>query len=70
MRIVFGSGQFQRFDGGSAGNTVEETVANIREALLFHFDGMREDGDAIPDPETLVDYVDVPAGHRAATGAA
>ena len=26
-----------------------------------------KDGDAIPDPETLVDYVDLPACHRATT---
>lgn len=54
----------------SAGNTVDETLQNIREALLFHFDGMREDGDAIPNPETLVDYVDVPIGQSAKTSAA
>jgi predicted RNase H-like HicB family nuclease len=54
----------------SAGATIEETLANIREALQFHFDGMREDGQAIPDPQTLVDYVDVPIGQPANTNAA
>jgi predicted RNase H-like HicB family nuclease len=43
----------------STGKTVEQTLANLREALEFHFEGMREDGDTIPDPETLVDYIDV-----------
>ena len=54
----------------SAGKTVEETIANIREALIFHFDGMREDGQPLPDPQTLVDYVDVPIGHSTSTEAA
>jgi predicted RNase H-like HicB family nuclease len=54
----------------SAGSTVEETLVNIREALLFHFDGMREDGDPLPDPQTLVDYVDVPIAQPAKTSAA
>jgi predicted RNase H-like HicB family nuclease len=44
----------------STGDTVAQALSNIREALEFHFDGMREDGLPIPDPQTLVDYVDVP----------
>ena len=44
----------------SVGDTVEECMINIREALQAHFAGMREDGDAIPDPVSLVDYVEVP----------
>jgi predicted RNase H-like HicB family nuclease len=43
----------------SVGDTVEETLSNMREALRFHFEGMIEDGDPIPDPQTLCDYVDV-----------
>lgn len=43
----------------ATGKTVQETLSNMREALEFHFEGMREDGDKIPDPETLVDYIDV-----------
>ena len=54
----------------SAGATVEETLTNIRDALQFHFDGMREDGESIPDPQTLVDYVDIPIGQSANTNAA
>jgi len=44
----------------SVGDTVEECLANIREAIQIHFAGMREDGDKIPDPLSLVDYVEVP----------
>ena len=43
----------------STGKTVVQTLANLREALAFHFEGMVEDGDPIPDPQTLIDYVDV-----------
>ena len=43
----------------STGKTVAQTLANLREALEFHFEGMIEDGDPIPDPQTLCDYVDV-----------
>jgi predicted RNase H-like HicB family nuclease len=43
----------------STGTTVEETLTNIAEALAFHFRGMAEDGDPIPEPTTVVDYVEV-----------
>lgn len=43
----------------STGETLDELRAMIREAIEFHLDGMREDGDAIPEPTTRVGYVDV-----------
>ncbi len=45
------------------GDTVEETVRLMREAIDMHLEGMAEDGDPIPEPTTLADYieVDVPA---------
>ncbi len=46
----------------SVGDTVDECMTNIREALQVHFEGMREDGDNIPDPVSLVDYVEIPVG--------
>ena len=42
----------------STGDTVEEVEANIREAIRFHLDGMREDKLAIPEPKSLCEYVD------------
>jgi len=45
----------------TTGKTVQQTLKNMREALLFHFDGLREDGQAIPDPQALVDYIELPA---------
>jgi predicted RNase H-like HicB family nuclease len=45
----------------STGRTVEEPERNIREAIEFHLDGMREDGSPIPEPATVAAYVDLPA---------
>jgi predicted RNase H-like HicB family nuclease len=40
----------------SAGKTVEAVVANMKKALELHFEGMVEDGDAIPKPGGLDSY--------------
>ena len=45
----------------ATGATVEDAEAQIREAIEFHIEGMREDGLPIPQPESRVDYVDVAA---------
>lgn len=45
----------------ATGVTVEETEAQIREAIEFHLEGMREDGIAIPQPASRVEYVDIAA---------
>jgi predicted RNase H-like HicB family nuclease len=45
----------------ATGETVEETEAQIREAIEFHLDGMREDGTEIPEPASRVEYIDVAA---------
>lgn len=45
----------------ATGATVEETEKNIREAIEFHLDGMREDGTPVPPPSSRVDYVEVAA---------
>jgi predicted RNase H-like HicB family nuclease len=42
----------------STGNSVSETMVNIREAISFHLEGLREDGLPIPAPTSLVEYVD------------
>jgi len=42
----------------ATGQTQDEVNANIREAIRFHLDGLREDGLPIPTPEALCDYVD------------
>lgn len=45
----------------ATGATVEEAEAEIREAIEFHLEGMREDGLPIPQPASRVEYVDVAA---------
>ena len=45
----------------ATGATVEETESQIREAIAFHLDGMREDGIAIPQPASRVEYVEISA---------
>lgn len=41
----------------AVGDTIEETEKAIHEAIRFHLEGMREDGDPIPEPVTRVQYV-------------
>jgi predicted RNase H-like HicB family nuclease len=43
----------------SAGKTVEAVVANMKQALELHFDGMVEDGEPIPKPRGLDSYREV-----------
>ncbi len=43
----------------ATGYTLEEVKNEIKEALEFHFEGMLEDGDTIPYPASICDYVDV-----------
>jgi predicted RNase H-like HicB family nuclease len=39
----------------ATGATVEETLALMKEALVFHLEGMAEDGETIPAPKGI-DY--------------
>jgi predicted RNase H-like HicB family nuclease len=43
----------------STGRTLEEAERNMREAIAFHLDGLREDGDPIPEPTTRVGMLQV-----------
>jgi predicted RNase H-like HicB family nuclease len=43
----------------AAGATVEEVKSLMREALLFHIEGLRSHGQAVPAPTHDVDYVEV-----------
>lgn len=45
----------------ATGNTVQEVETGIREAIAFHIDGLREDGIAIPQPSSVVEYLEVAA---------
>lgn len=45
----------------AVGDTEEETRRNFQDALIEHFQVMREVGEPIPEPTTSVDYVEVAA---------
>jgi predicted RNase H-like HicB family nuclease len=45
----------------ATGATVEETERRLRSAIRAHVKGLREDGLPVPDPSSVVDYVEIPA---------
>jgi predicted RNase H-like HicB family nuclease len=45
----------------ATGDTVQEVEAQIREAISFHLDGLREDGEPVPPALSQVEYVDIAA---------
>lgn len=47
----------------AVGDREEETRQNFQDALIAHFEAMREVGEPIPEPHTSVDYVEVAAGN-------
>jgi len=45
----------------ATGQTVEEVENEIRTAIEFHIEGLREDGLTIPQPVSIVEYLEVAA---------
>lgn len=45
----------------AAAETEEEVELLIREAIAFHLEGLREEGDRIPEPASKVIQVAIPA---------
>ena len=45
----------------ATGQTVEEVENEIRTSIQFHIEGVREDGLAIPQPVSIVEYLEVVA---------
>jgi predicted RNase H-like HicB family nuclease len=45
----------------AAAATLEETRQLIKEAIEFHIEGMRINGDAVPEPTRFVEQVEVSA---------
>ena len=39
----------------------EEVLQLIHEAIEFHLESLREDGQPVPDPSSFIEYVDVVA---------
>jgi len=45
----------------STGRTIEELRRNMQEAIELHIEGLRRDGDPVPPPTTLCEYVEAAA---------
>ena len=42
----------------STGSTVSEAEENIKEAISFHIDCLKEDGLPVPEPTTICEYIE------------
>jgi predicted RNase H-like HicB family nuclease len=45
----------------ATGKTREEVERLIRKAIEYHIEGMKQDGQRIPTPSSVVEYVEVAA---------
>jgi predicted RNase H-like HicB family nuclease len=44
----------------ATGGTRDEVEREMRQAIAFHLDGLKEEGMNLPDPRTSSSYVEVP----------
>jgi predicted RNase H-like HicB family nuclease len=45
----------------ASGQSKEEVEQNIREAIEFHIEGLREEGEPVPEPYTYSSYIQLSA---------
>ena len=45
----------------ATGGSAEQVEGNMREAIAFHLDGLRADGQPVPEAHTIAAYVEVAA---------
>ena len=45
----------------ATGASIDDVQREMREAIELHLEGMREDGDPIPQPSSSVQYVEIAA---------
>jgi predicted RNase H-like HicB family nuclease len=45
----------------AVGETREEVLQLIQEAIEFHVEGLREDGQPVPEPSSSIEYIEVNA---------
>jgi predicted RNase H-like HicB family nuclease len=43
----------------ATGATRDEAEKNIREAISFHIEGLKEDGIPLPEPASSIEYIEV-----------
>jgi predicted RNase H-like HicB family nuclease len=42
----------------ATGATVKDVENEIREAIRFHMDGLKKDGQPVPQPTSIADYIE------------
>jgi len=45
----------------ATGASIDDVQREMREAIALHLEGMREDGDPIPQPSSSVQYIEIAA---------
>jgi predicted RNase H-like HicB family nuclease len=50
----------------ATGKALEEVKANMTQAIKMHVEGMLEDRESIPVPQTMAEYLDIPVPDSAA----
>ena len=45
----------------AAGDTREEVLELIKEAIEFHIEGLKENGEPVPTPSSSVEFIEVAA---------
>ena len=45
----------------AAGETKEEVINLVHEAIEFHIEGLKENGQAVPEPSTSIEVIEVAA---------
>ena len=50
----------------AVGDTLEEVEKNMREAIEMHIQGMIEDNEPIPSPQSTACYIEIPVPNSAA----
>ncbi|MBI3247807.1 MAG: type II toxin-antitoxin system HicB family antitoxin [Deltaproteobacteria bacterium] len=46
---------------GSTGQNRDEVEHNIREALAFHIEGLKQEGYPVPEPSSYSSYIEIAA---------
>lgn len=45
----------------ATGKTREDAERNMREAMLMHVEGLIEDGEPVPEPDSFAEYIALPS---------
>jgi predicted RNase H-like HicB family nuclease len=45
----------------AAGESLEEVKKLIREAIEFHIEGLKENGESVPEPASSIEFIEVAA---------